>query len=51
VAKARLVNIMKVRQVDEDLIRLTESFLSDRMVEMVIKGNAMERNPVEAGVP
>ena len=51
VAKGRLVNLMKVWQMDGDLIRWTESFLSERTVEMVIEGNAMERHPVEAGVP
>jgi len=51
VAKGRLVNLMKVRQMDGDLIRWTESVLSERTVEMVIEGNAMERHPVEAGVP
>jgi len=51
VGKGRLVNLMKVRQMDGDLIRWTESFLSERSVEMVIEGNAMERHPVEAGVP
>jgi len=51
VAKGRLVNLMKVRQMDGDLIRWTENFLSERTVEMVIQGNAMERHPVEAGVP
>jgi len=51
VAKGRLVNLMKVRQMDGDLIRWTESFLSERTVEMVIEGNATERHPVEAGVP
>jgi len=51
VAKGRLVNLMKVRQMDGDLIRWTESFLLKRTVEMVIEGNAMERHPVEAGVP
>ena len=51
VAKGRLVNFMNVRQMDGDLIRCTESVLSERMVEMVIEGNAMERHPVEAGVP
>jgi hypothetical protein len=50
VAKGRLVNIMKVRQMDGDLIRWTESFLSETMVEMIIEGNAMERYRVEAGV-
>ena len=50
VAKGRLVNLIKVRQMDGDLIRWTESFLSERTVEMIIEGNAMERHPVEAGV-
>ena len=50
-AKGRLVNLMKVRQIDGDLIRWTESFLSARTVEMIIEGNAMVSHPVEAGVP
>jgi hypothetical protein len=50
VAKGRVVNLMKVRQMDGDLIRWTESFLSERTVEMIIEGNAMERHPVDAGV-
>ena len=50
VAKGRLVNLMMVRQMDGDLIRWTKSFLSERSVEIVIEGNAMERHPVEAGV-
>jgi len=36
---------------DGDLIRWTESFLSERTVEMIIEGNAFEIHPVEAGVP
>jgi hypothetical protein len=51
VANRRLVNFMKVRQMDGDLIRWAESFLSERPVKMVIAGNAIERHPVEAGVP
>jgi hypothetical protein len=51
VAKGKLVNLMKVRQMDRDLVRCTESFLSERTVEMIIEGNAMEIQPVEAGVP
>jgi hypothetical protein len=51
VAKGRLVNLMKARQMDGDRIRWTERFLSERTVEMVIEGNAMERHPVEAEVP
>ena len=51
VAKGRLVNLMKVRQMDGDLIQWLKSFLSDRTVEIIIKGNDMERHPVEEGVP
>jgi len=50
VAKGRLVNLMMVRQMQGDLIRWMEIFLSERMVEMIIEGNAMERHPVEPGV-
>ena len=41
-AKGRLVNLLKVRQMDGDLVRWTESLLSERTVEMMIDGNAME---------
>jgi len=41
----------KAKQIDGDLIRWTESFLSDRTVEMVIEGNVLQSHPVEAGVP
>jgi len=51
VAKGRLVNIMKVRQMNRDLIQWTDSTLSQSTVEMSIKRNAMERHPIEAGVP
>jgi hypothetical protein len=51
VAKGRLVNLMKVREMDGDLVQSTESFLLERTVEMIIEGNAMARHPVEAGVP
>jgi len=51
VAKGRIINLMKVWQIDRDHIRWTESFLSESTVEMVIEGNAMERHPLEAGVP
>jgi len=50
VAKGRLVNLIKVRQMDGDLIRWIESFLPLRTVEMIIEGNAMDRHAVEAGV-
>jgi hypothetical protein len=42
IAKGRLVDLRKVRQMDRDLIRWTDSFLSERLVEMIIEGNAIE---------
>jgi hypothetical protein len=51
VAKGRLVNLVKVRQLDGDLICWTESFLSERIVDIIIEGNAIERHSVGAGVP
>jgi hypothetical protein len=50
VAKRRLVNYMKVRQMVGDVIRWTENCLSQRAVEMIIEGNAVERHPGEARV-
>jgi len=51
VPKGRLLNLMKVRQMDGDLVRWTESFLSETIVQIIIKGNCKKRHPVEAGVP
>jgi len=42
IEKGRLVNLVKVRQINEDLIQWTERFLSDRTVELIIGGNVME---------
>jgi len=42
---------MKVRQMDGDVIRWMERYLFERMVEIIIEGNTMERHPVEAAVP
>ena len=50
VAKGTLGNIMKVRQMDGDLIRWTESCLSDKTAVSIIQGNAIRRHTVEAGV-
>jgi hypothetical protein len=50
-AKGRLLNWIKVRQMDGDLVQWKESFLSERMVEMILEGNAMGRHPGEAEVP
>jgi len=51
VAKGRLGYLMKVRQMDGDHIRWMEIFLSERLFEMILAGNAMERHPVETVVP
>jgi len=51
VARGRLIHAMKAKKIDGDLIRWTESFLSERMVEMVIEGNVLHSDPGEAGVP
>jgi hypothetical protein len=51
VAKGRLVNAMEEKRMDGDFIRWTHNFLSKRTVEIVLEGKAMERQPVEAGVP
>ena len=50
VGKGKQDNLMKLRQMDGDLVRWTESFQWERMLEMMIEGNAMESHPVEAGV-
>jgi len=50
VATGRVVHLIKVRQMDGDHIRWTERFAWERSEELIIKGNAMERHPVEAGV-
>jgi len=46
-----LIHAMKGKQIDGDLIQWTESFLSNRTVEIVIEGNVLQSHPVEAGVP
>jgi len=50
-ARARLIHAMKAKKIDRDLIPWTESFLSERKVEMVIEGNVLQSHPVEAGGP
>jgi hypothetical protein len=49
--KEYLSLVVKVRQLDGDHIQWPQSFLWNRMVEMIIVDNTMERHPVEAGVP
>jgi len=50
VTKGRLVNGMKAKDRDGNLAQWTESFLSERTVEMIIMGHAITRHPVEAEV-
>jgi len=42
VAKGRLVNLMKVRQMVGDRIHCTKSILLESTVEMIFDGNTME---------
>jgi len=39
VSKGRLVNLMKVKKMDGDLIQWTECFVSERSVVMITEGN------------
>lgn len=47
-AKGRLVNVLKIREIDGDLILRTKSLLSERMVEMIIECSTTETHPVDA---
>jgi len=51
VARGRLIHGMKVWKIDGDLIRWTESFLSERTVEIVIQRILLQSDPMETGVP
>jgi len=51
VARGRLIHAMKAMRIDGDLIRWTESFLSERTVGMVSEGNVLQSHSVAAGVP
>jgi hypothetical protein len=50
VAKGTLVNLMKVSQMDGELIRWTESCVRKRPVVITIERNAVESHPLEAVV-
>ena len=50
-AKGRLLNLMKLRQLDGHIVRWMESFILERTLGMILEGNAIERHPVEARVP
>jgi ferredoxin len=51
IARGWLIHGMKAKKIDGYLIQWTESFPSERTVEMVIEGNVLQSHPVEAGVP
>jgi hypothetical protein len=51
VARGRLIDTLKAKWLDGDIIRWTETFLSDRKVQMVIEATVLQSHPVEAGVP
>ena len=51
VGMGRLIHTMRGKGMDGDLIRWMASFATDRTVAMVIEDNAMERHPVEEGIP
>ena len=50
VAKGKIANLTKVRQMNKDHIQWTEIFESERPVKMIMDGNTLERHPVECGV-
>jgi len=49
--QGRVVNLIKVRRMDEDLILWTKRFGWEKMVALIIEGNSMERHPVQPRVP
>ena len=51
VSRAKLVQRMKELDIDDDLIGWTQSFLTDRSVELVIDGFTNSRQKVELGIP
>jgi len=51
VAREWLIPGMKAKKIDGDLIRWTESLLSERKVAIVTKGNLIQSDPMEAGLP
>jgi len=51
VGRGRLIHTMRGKGMDGDLIQWMASILADQMVKMVIEGNVMVIQPVEAGIP
>lgn len=50
VSRAKLVQKMADLSIDNDLIDWTQSFLTDRLVELVIDGFKNPRQKVESGI-
>jgi len=51
VGRGRQIHTMRGKGMDWDLVRWTASSLTDRTVKTVLKGNVMERHPMEVSVP
>ena len=51
VAKNQLMSRMLELEIDEDLIRWTESFLTDRKLQLVIDGHTNQEEKIETGIP
>jgi hypothetical protein len=51
VSKTHLGKRMEVLELKPDLIRWTDSFMTDRQVKLVLDGEMGEANPVDTGIP
>jgi hypothetical protein len=51
VSKTHLGKRMEVLELEPDLIRWTDSFMSGRQVKLVLDGETGEANPVDTGIP
>ena len=51
VSRTRLIERMMELGVDGDLIRWTQSFLTDRTVQLVIDGHDNRERSIESGIP
>jgi len=51
VSKAQLGSRMEMLDIEPDLIRWTQSFMTDRQVKLVLDGKSGEANPVDTGIP
>ena len=51
VSRAELAQRISELEIDDDLIRWTQSFLKDRWVELVIDGYINPKHKIETGIP